>query len=85
MRNAIYGVALLILGCASAKPAQPRLDPHRLDACTIWEDSNGSYTLPDPCRYEVAPGEWLAVRTPRAEPSKRHSRLWWLLTALLVI
>ena len=43
--------------------------------------------LPDPCKVQVAPGEWLVVsesRTPNPQV-KKHSRWWWLLMALVTI
>lgn len=41
--------------------------------------------LPEPCRMQVAPGEWLAVRNPKPQETKPHSRWWWLLMALVAL
>lgn len=41
--------------------------------------------LPDPCRMEVTPGEWLRVSNPRPQPTKRHGWLWWVLVSLVTL
>lgn len=84
MRIAALFLACMLVACVSARPVKARVDPHQLDVCTAWDDASGSYTLPDPCRYEVAPGEWLTVRQSRPQPSKAHGKLWWFFLALLI-
>lgn len=60
-------------------PTSPRTED--LPRCS-FEDP----WLPEPCRIEVAPGEWLLVRNAGPErEQKRHSRWWWLLVALVTL
>lgn len=41
--------------------------------------------LPDPCRLEVTPGEWLRISNPKPKETKKHGWLWWLLISLMTI
>ncbi len=82
MKRLIAGAALVLSGCASMR-IPPLVDTSAVSVCSTWSDANGSYTLPDPCRYEVTPGEWLIVRHAQPKP-EGHSRLWWLMLALLI-
>lgn len=41
--------------------------------------------IPEPCKMEVTEGEWLIVRNPRPEPTKKHNWLWWFFLALMTI
>ena len=64
--------------------AAPLMD---LSLCVM--DTGGSY-LPDPCRMEVTPGEWLKVSSPKPEgvgdAAKPKKHKWWtvVLAALLI-
>lgn len=83
MKRAILA-ALLTASCASAPV---RVDLMALPVCSM---DTGASWLPDPCRYEVRPGEWLRVSTPMpegpGEPAKAKRRPWWaVLLGLLLI
>lgn len=84
MKRAILA-ALLTASCASA-PRQAR----PLMALPVCLMDTGASWLPDPCRYEVRPGEWLRVSTLMPEgpgdPAKAKRRPWWaVLLGLLLI
>jgi hypothetical protein len=53
--------------------------------CSTWSDSRGAFTLPDPCRYEVAPGEWLVVRNRQPEKARKHRPRWLALLFAFVL
>lgn len=88
MRYALLA-ALLLTGCATthgggmgygeAPGAASKLNVESLPVCGF----EAPY-LPEPCRMQVAPGEWLAVRNPKPEPTKHHGWLWWLLVGVVI-
>lgn len=41
--------------------------------------------LPDPCRKEITPGEWLRISNPQVRATKHHGWLWWFFLALVTI
>lgn len=79
-------LAFLAEGCASAPkdkvwyapPVELRAD--QVPPCA-FEDPY----IPEPCKMEVTKGEWLIVRNPRPEPTKKHNWLWWFFLALVTI
>ena len=81
-------LAILSEGCASAsKPQLGRTGVYEspmpiedIPPCA-FEDPY----LPEPCKMEVTKGEWLVVRNPRPEPTKKHNWLWWFFLALVTI
>lgn len=81
----ILGLLLVALlsGCASApvKTAPAVSVPvAQLPVCGFEEPY-----IPDPCRKEVTPGEWLAISNPTPEPTKKHSWIWWFFLALVTL
>lgn len=73
----------LLSGCATAtvKTAPAVSVPvAQLPVCGFEEPY-----LPDPCRKEVTPGEWLAISNPAPEPTKKHGWVWWLLIGLVTL
>ncbi len=80
-RPAALALALLLGACASAPPrVAARPDPATLPVCGFVDP-----TIPDPCRWEVRPGEWLVVRNAHPEtPTRRHGWLWWAFLAVVL-
>lgn len=70
--------AVLLSACATARP---HAAPSAIPASSVAPCGFEAPYLPDPCRMEVAPGEWLVIRNPAVKPASRP-RWWW---ALLVI
>lgn len=66
------------LASAGQSPTSPRTE--ELPVCGF----EAPY-LPDPCRLEVAPGEWLRISNPKPKETKKHGWLWWLLISLVTI
>lgn len=77
-RSAVLAGALALSACATALP---QAAPSAIPAASVPVCGFEAPYLPDPCRMEVAPGEWLVVRNPAVKPASRP-RWWW---ALLVI
>lgn len=66
------------LASAGQSPTSPRTED--LPICGF----EAPY-LPEPCRLEVTPGEWMRVSNPRPKATKHHSWLWWLLLSLVTL
>lgn len=77
-------VAVLLDGCASSaggvRVSSAPVRVEALPACGF----EAPY-LPDPCRLEIAPGEWLRISNPAPQETKRHGWLWWLLLSLVTL
>lgn len=83
-----FAVVLLLSGCATKHgsgmghgeaPGAPKPSVMDLPVCGFE-----SPYLPEPCRMQVQPGEWLAIRNPKPEPTRHHGWLWWALVGVIL-
>lgn len=79
-RAVVLSAALALSACATSRPQAPRVVP----TASVPRCGFEAPYLPDPCRMEVAPGEWLVISNPNPKETKRHGWLWWLLVAGLL-
>lgn len=80
----LLAASLLVLGACASAPPQDKgwyQAPSELDASKVPPCAFEAPYLPDPCRLEITPGEWLVVRNPKVEPASKP-RWWWALLVL---
>jgi hypothetical protein len=76
--RSVRGVMSSSAPASKPSPTSPRTED--LPICGFAEPY-----LPEPCRLEVTPGEWMRVSNPHPKATKHHSWLWWLLLSLVTL